>query len=77
MVTGTTSNHTSAKIRMNAKKLTRITAHKTPLVKIPRVVSFAHVMLVTRVMVSLVSLPTVNIIHILMQFVPMGSNVMS
>ena len=64
MVTGTTSNRTSAKIRMNAKKLIRITAHKTPLAKIPRVVSSAHVNQDTREMVSLASLPTVNIIFL-------------
>ena len=61
MVTGTTTKHTNAKTRTNARKLTRTTAQKMPLAKIPMVVSSAHVMLDSRVMVSHASLPTVNI----------------
>lgn len=61
MVTGTTSNPTNAKTKTNAKKQTRIIAPQMPLVKTPRVVLPAHVILDSRVTVSLVFLPTVNI----------------
>ena len=61
MVTGTTSNPTNAKTRTNARKLKTITAQKMPLAEILMVVSSAHVMLDTRVMVSHALKPTVNI----------------
>ena len=61
MVSGTTTNPTNAKTRTNARKLKTITAQKMPLAEIPTVVSSAHVMLDTRVMVSLALKPTVNI----------------
>ena len=61
MVSGTIIKHTNAKTRTNARKLTRTIAPKMPLAEIPMVVSSAHVMLDSRVMVSHVSLPTVNI----------------
>ena len=61
MVTGTTSNPTNAKTRTNARKLKTIIAQKMPHVETPMVVSSAHVMLDTRVMVSHALKPTVNI----------------
>ena len=61
MVTGTASRHTNAKTRTNATIPTRTTAQRMQLAKIPMVVSSAHVNLDSRVMVSHVSLPTVNI----------------
>ena len=61
MVSGTTIKHTNAKTRTNARKLTRTIAPKMPPAKTPMVVSSAHVMLDSRVMVSHASLPTVNI----------------
>merc|ERR1712176_1490670 len=63
-VTGTTTKHTNAKTRTNARKLTRTTAQKMQLAKIPMVVSSAHVMLDSRVMVSHASLPT-DLVHTL------------
>ena len=62
MVSGTTIKHTNAKTRTNARKLTRTIAPKMRLAKILMVVSSAHVMLDSRVMVSHASLPTVNMI---------------
>merc|ERR1712176_592326 len=64
MVTGTTTKHTNAKTRTNARRLTRTTAQKMPLAKIPMVVLSAHVMLDSRVMVLHASLPT-DLVHTL------------
>jgi hypothetical protein len=64
MVTGTTSNPTNAKTRTNARKLITITAQKMPHVETPMVVSSAHVMLDTRVMVSHALKPT-DLVHTL------------
>merc|ERR1712151_268392 len=64
VVTGTASRHTNAKTRMNATILTRTTAQRMQLAKIPMVVSSAHVNLDSRVMASHASLPT-DLVHTL------------
>merc|ERR1719220_468351 len=64
MVSGTIIKHTNAKTRTNARKLTRTIAPKMPLAEIQMVVSSAHVMLDSRVMVSHASLPT-DLVHTL------------